>query len=738
MLKSSLNAMFFILIGSMAVSVLVTIYLITLGHTLEPNLYTAPALVGGVLGLFFYFWHTKTDQIRTRLVHLNIVLKTIREINILLAKEKDRALLIQGICDILVESRGYSNAWIALKNEAGQWESFTESGLIEASKVLWDRVKSGDLTTCCKRALSQTEIVITDDPVRLCSGCPLADSHADRGALSRRIEYDGKIYGVMTLSISKELASDTEEQELVAEISDDIAYGLYNLEVQTERGQTERELRISMDTLGVRIKELNCLFSLSRLVDRPHITLEEIFQGVIDLILPAWQYPEVTCARIEIDQQEFKSADFRETAWRLEKEIMVNNQQAGKIAVCYLEEMPVLDEGPFLHEERSLINALAERLGRIIERKRSETALVAGEKRFRTLVENSLVGISIIQDNQVIYQNKEQERLLGPLPRSVVLADYDNIHPDDLDRVKKLSHEITSGKIQVLDVTFRYARWGDTENRIWIHCRGHVIDYRGKESILVSMMDMTQIKELEDMLLVQDKMASLGRVSAGIAHEIRNPLSGINIYTNTLQKFVTRGEDEKKIQDVLQNIQSASRKIESVIRRVMDFSKPSEPHLIVANINDPVDEAVKLTSVTLRKSGIKIEKNLANDLRKCRLDPNQIEEVILNLINNAADAMRHADAEKIIKLTTSNIGPNLLVVVSDSGPGISPKNLNKVFDPFFTTKSDSTGIGLSICRRIVADHGGIISVQTNRWGGAKFCVTIPAITALQTQDNRGE
>lgn len=717
------------LTGTFTISALATIYLINLGHALEPAMYAAPVVIGGLLGTFFLFWHTKTEQIKTRLVHLNIVLKTIRDVNQLLTREKDRALLIRGICDIFVKNRSYSNAWIVLKNKNGKWESFTDSGLVEASNCLSARITAGELTACCKKALSQTEILLTDDPVRLCADCPLAESHVGRGALSRRLEYNGKIYGVMTLSISKELAADPEEQELVAEIADDIAYGLYNLEVQTDREQTEKELRISMDALGERIKELNCLFSFSRLVERRDITLNEILQGVLNLVAPAWRHPEITCVRLEIDQEKFTTDHFRETAWRLEKEIIVNNRQVGRITVCYLEEMPELDEGPFLHEERNLINALAERLGRIIERKESEAALLASENRFRTLVENSLVGISIIQDNQVIYQNKEQERLLGPLPRSIVLADYDNIHPDDVATIKKLSQEIVSGKIQVLDVNFRYALSGNTANRIWIHCRAHIINYRQKESILVSMMDMTKIKELEDMLLVQDKMASLGRVAAGIAHEIRNPLSGINIYTNTLEKFVTRGESEEKIQNVLEHIQSASRKIESVIRRVMDFSKPSEPHLIVADINQPVNEAVNLTSVTLRKSGIKLEKELANNLRKCRLDPNQIEEVVLNLINNAADAMRHAEGEKIIKVASCDDGPNLAVVVSDSGPGVPQNNIDRVFDPFFTTKSDSTGIGLSICHRIIADHGGTLDLQTNRWGGAKFCISIPAIVA---------
>jgi PAS domain S-box-containing protein len=716
-----------VLIGSAAVSMLATIYLAILGYAIEPKIYVAPVAIGGLLGLAYFFWYIQAGLIKKRLVHLNLVLKTIRDVNHLLTKEKDRDLLIQGICDTLVENRGYNNAWIALKNELGEWESFTESGLSEEFKPILDRLRKGNLIACCQKALSQSEIVAIDEPATLCGDCPLAASYASQGALSSRLEFDGKVYGMMTLSIVKELATDAEEQELVSEIADDIAFGLHNIEVQEEREKTEKDLRISMDALGERIKELNCLFGVSRLVEKRHISLDELFQGIVDLIPPAWQYPQITCTRLNINQQEFKSENFRETAWRLDKEIIVNNRPAGQITVCYLEEMPESDEGPFLAEEKNLIDALAERLGRIIERKKTEEALQASEKRFRRLVENSLAGISIVQDTQVVYQNKEQERLLGPLPRSYILGDYNNIHPDDVEKVRKLSQDITTGKINTLDADFRYAPKGDMANSIWIHCRAHKIVFRQRESILFNLMDMTQIKELEKLLLIQDKMASLGRVAAGIAHEIRNPLSGINIYLNTLEKFFRRGENEEKVKDVFQHLLSASRKIESVIRRVMDFSKPSEPNFIVADINQSIYEAIKLTSVTLRKSGIKLEKVLTDDLPKCRLDPQQIEEVILNLLNNAADAMRSMVGEKKIKVTSSANDKYVTVKVLDSGPGILMENKDTVFDPFFTTKSDSTGIGLSICHRIIADHGGKIDVQTSKWGGAEFCISIPVV-----------
>jgi signal transduction histidine kinase len=229
---------------------------------------------------------------------------------------------------------------------------------------------------------------------------------------------------------------------------------------------------------------------------------------------------------------------------------------------------------------------------------------------------------------------------------------------------------------------------------------------------------------------MKQKMTSLGHVAAGIAHEIRNPLSGINIHLTTLQRMFKHltGPDHEKLEkskDIIDQLQTASNKIESVIRRVMDFSKPSQPKLLLTDINESIQEAVNLSLVTLRQTGIKLDKSLAPDLPTCHADRNLIEQVILNLLTNAAQAMEETDGEKKIEIASSEEGDNVVIRVSDSGPGV-PKDLrDKVFDPFFTTKSDSSGIGLSLSHRIVTDHGGTLDVTTSKWGGAEFIIAIP-------------
>ncbi|MEJ2723407.1 MAG: histidine kinase dimerization/phospho-acceptor domain-containing protein, partial [Deltaproteobacteria bacterium] len=415
---------------------------------------------------------------------LNLIMRTILNVNQLLAKEKDGTRLLQGICDNLVENRGYYNAWVATLDGSGRLLTSAESGLGDEFFPLAKQLKRGEMTQCGRKALTRPGLVLTRAPLSECPDCPLSKKYAGRSAVTVRLEHDGKIYGILSVSIPIEVATDQEEHGLLEEVSGDIAFGLHTLELEEEHYKADEALRES-------------------------------------------------------------------------------------------------------------------------------------EKRFRDLIENSLVGICIIQDSHVIYQNPEQERLLGPLPRPPKLTEIEYIHPDDVQKVKEFYEDISCGRAHTRETEFRFYpvdRAGNRFNMKWVHCRASAFDYWGKEAILINMMDVTRAKELEHFLRIQDKMSSLGRVAAGIAHEIRNPLSGINIYLNTLEKVYDREDSLEKVKQIIKQLQSASSKIESVIRRVMDFSKPGEPTFVSTNLNRPIEEAINLSSVALRKRGIKLEKILAEPM----------------------------------------------------------------------------------------------------------------------------
>ena len=574
-----------VLLGTIVFSLICLLTMHVSGLAISGHAFTLPAIFGTIVGYILFKWYESDRLNREKRIHLNGVLRSIRSINQILTHERDPGVLIQSICDTLVENRGYHSVWIALNDRNGYWGTFAQAAVGDYLRSISDIFQRGEPIACCKRVMAQSDVVITDAPATLCGDCPLVSGYQDRGAISAKLACNGKTYGMITLSVPLMMLFDAEESRLVKELSQDIAFGLHAIETEANRQDSE--------------------------------------------------------------------------------------------------------------------------------------------KRFQTLVESSLTGISIVQNQQVIYQNKAQERLLGPLPRSAIMVEYENIHPDDLGKAKEFSQAIMEDNCSSLDIDFRYLPEKDMNKMVWIHCRAAPLMYRNQPSILLNMIDMTRAKELEKLLIVQDKMASLGRVAAGMAHEIRNPLSGINIYIDTLEKFFERGESREKVKNVIHHLQSASQRIESVIRRVMDFSKPSQPNFILADVNASIEAALTLTATTLRKSGISLEVDLTDNLPKCRLDFQQFEEVILNLINNAADAMRGVDSSKILQITSTRKDHQVVVKILDSGPGISVENKADIFDPFFTTKSDSTGIGLSICQRIISDHRGEIDVQTNQWGGAEFRISLP-------------
>jgi PAS domain S-box-containing protein len=388
---------------------------------------------------------------------------------------------------------------------------------------------------------------------------------------------------------------------------------------------------------------------------------------------------------------------------------------------------------PFIRQElvKTVRNAVA-RNDAVCAREEAEAALAASEERFRYLVENALTGILIIQNHRVVYHNPMQQLLFGPITAVFEKGDFQCIHSDDIENLNESYRCITSGKGSVADVDFRFydtsGQHGGREIK-WVLCRASRIIYQKDEAILVNLMDITRLKELERLVAIKHKMHSLGHVAAGIAHEIRNPLSTINAYLFALEGIIedhiADPERRNKGKQITQQIQKASKNIETVIRRVMDFARPGSPKMAFVDINTAMKEAVKLSIATLSKNNIQIDQSLAADLPHCYADIQLIEQVFLNLIHNGIGALANTDGERVISVVSYAKDGKVCVQVSDSGPGISPDIREKIFLPFYTTKSDGAGIGLNIVSRIIEDHHGRIDVADSRWGGAQFTVELP-------------
>jgi signal transduction histidine kinase len=371
------------------------------------------------------------------------------------------------------------------------------------------------------------------------------------------------------------------------------------------------------------------------------------------------------------------------------------------------------------------------------KQRKSEQAFRKSRARFKTLIENSLNYISIIQNHEIVYQKPGLRKVHSLMTHVFNPPQFLHVYAGDRSRIQKKYQDLLTGRIRRMEADFRYFPKGSAKEESqarWALISATMIDYLGKESVLTNIMDITDSKEVENLLRIQDKMTSLGRVTAGIAHEIRNPLSGIYIYLKALKKIYNEMGDITRVVSIIDKIELASDKIESIIKRVMDFSKPGQPQFEFADLNAYIDEVTKLTAVTLRKSGIDFVKHLDPDIPECYVEPHLIEQVILNLITNAAEAMKEVKGDKQIRLSTTMTRDHVIIQITDTGPGIPIPQQSKVFDPFFTTKAHSSGIGLSICQRIILDHGGVLRLNSAENQGTRFTIELPL--KIREENNR--
>ena len=359
-------------------------------------------------------------------------------------------------------------------------------------------------------------------------------------------------------------------------------------------------------------------------------------------------------------------------------------------------------------------------------------ALVRSQRQFQSLVENSLVGIAIIQEGQVAYQNPELQRTVAHLDQKILDGDFSFVHPEDWPKVKESCDYLIRSDVQSAEADFRIIKENDvpsTQQTTWVNCRAVKFRYRDREAILINATDISRAKELEQLLLLRNKMSSLGRIASGMAHEIRNPMTGITSYLYTLEQLCDREtllpKDIALMAEIVDQLKLASHKVDSVIKRVLDFAKPTPPQMVPFELNRRLDNVCQLNAVTLRKAGIKVTTRLTPSLPQCYGDVGLLEQVFLNLVQNAAQAVKKSPAAKWIEIGSYVLANWVCAYVADSGSGVPEELKEKIFDPFFTTKSDGSGIGLSIAQRIITDHNGKLTLDNGPLGGARFTVCLP-------------
>ena len=226
------------------------------------------------------------------------------------------------------------------------------------------------------------------------------------------------------------------------------------------------------------------------------------------------------------------------------------------------------------------------------------------------------------------------------------------------------------------------------------------------------------MKKAEERLILAERLSSLGELTAGVAHELRNPLAGIKINTQILSRKKDLPEMEKKL---MNSTQEGIEKIQKIVDDMLHFAKPKASHFREEEINEVVEKSMAILQTKLKKANIISVFEQGQGLPKVRIDIHQIQQVLINVLLNAIQAMEKGGTLTI--RTFSADGDGVGIEVRDTGVGIPRPHLKRIFDPFFTTKSEGTGLGLSISVKILENHGATIDVVSEEGKGSTLTIS---------------
>lgn len=245
------------------------------------------------------------------------------------------------------------------------------------------------------------------------------------------------------------------------------------------------------------------------------------------------------------------------------------------------------------------------------------------------------------------------------------------------------------------------------------------------------------LKTTQSQLIQSEKLSGIGEFVAGVAHELNNPLTSVIGFSELLK----RSDQDPQHQRHLELIFKSALRCQKIVQNLLSFARRHKPERKLASVNTLVEGAVEFLQYQMRTSNIEVALQLDPHLPQAMVDPHQVQQVFLNIINNARQAIESHQPSGCVRISTETCGCNVRVVLQDDGPGIPDENLSKVFDPFFTTKEagKGTGLGLSLCYGIIKDHGGSIVVRSNFGEGATFVIELPlahdAVASSPAQEN---
>jgi PAS domain S-box-containing protein len=307
-------------------------------------------------------------------------------------------------------------------------------------------------------------------------------------------------------------------------------------------------------------------------------------------------------------------------------------------------------------------------------------------------------------------------------------------HSEDREALRAMYQEILAGRetFASLEVRVRH------KNGEWRRLRCHfspLFDEMDKiDGVIISGRDVTDLKRLEEQLIQAEKLAAMGQMLAGVAHELNNPLTAILGVTELLRE--RQGTDEIT-QRQLELTHRQARRAARIVQNLLEFSRPASPQKKPLDVNVLVERTLQLQEHSLRRNHVEVDFHPQPGLPAVMGDGNQLIQVLLNLVTNAEQAIREVHESGRIRIRLALRAGHIVVTVQDDGVGILPEALPRIFDPFYTTKrpGGGTGLGLSICMSIIREHGGNLDAKALPEGGSIFTVDLPVMTETSSTAN---
>lgn len=405
--------------------------------------------------------------------------------------------------------------------------------------------------------------------------------------------------------------------------------------------------------------------------------------------------------------------------------LVAENQLFGAIHLGGSEEAPLADDDELLLISMANQMALALRNQRLLE----ETAFLKDYLESILEYANALI-IVTNRNRQILVYNRAMESLLG-FPKNQTLGTdvFMWVPQEEQERfARELSRTIENHPSPAGLETRMRSREGEQ-----VHIVFHLATLKDREgeveSVILIGQDITQIRALEFQIIEAEKMASLGKLAAGVVHELNNPLTSISVYAEYLVNKLGTGKTDPSDVEKTEKILKGAKRIQKLTRDLVSYGKPSSEEPEPLQFNDLVAQGLSFCEHTIGRHDVRVNVDLDLSLPLLNGNRTQLLQLIINLVTNACQAMAGGGE---LNITTKMVEDNaLLFTISDTGTGIPERDLKRIFEPFYTTKTngEGTGLGLSIVSRIVEHHRGKIDVESTTGEGTVFKIQLPLITS---------